>query len=298
MRDGRVVRPPGSSASHDGGGWTEDETVEANTTPGYLIETGTSEGRLVELLRSATAILIASLVVGLVLGGIGARILMLIARLLAPERRSLVTEAGAVVGEVTFGGTAFLIVFVGILTAVAIGVTIAVASPWVGWARRAEGLLLGFILLVVYSPTILDPGNFDFLVLGDEVVTVGLIVAMFVGCGVAAVFLRDRLLRRLPVEDTLGRGSAYLPAGILGLVGVSILFVGLAIPDAFGMDAFDPTTMLFFLLTALSIAVWIWWVRTGSTPPIVVRILGYGTLVAIVVVGGQRLIDDVARIVP
>ena len=56
----------------------------------------TVEARLVELCRQTTAILIAALAAGMVFGGIGARVFMLAARLLAPERRGAITEAGNV----------------------------------------------------------------------------------------------------------------------------------------------------------------------------------------------------------
>jgi hypothetical protein len=58
-----------------------------------LHDPDTRDARLVETGREATAMLIGALVGGIIVGGIGTRVFMLVARLLAPERRGMITGA-------------------------------------------------------------------------------------------------------------------------------------------------------------------------------------------------------------
>lgn len=255
------------------------------------------EARLVELFRQLTAILIASVLTGILVGGLGARAFMLVTRLLAPERRGFITEAQARVGEVTIAGSFFLIVLVGAIAAMAIGVMLAVSDPWIKWAGPLSGLVVGILLLTTFNALILDPGNFDFALLGDQAVTVGMIAFLFVVGGTAAFWLRNRVLDRLPQYDSLGgEGFGYIPGAALGAVGVSLLLTVISVPSN-RADGSLPTIISFVALIGITLIDRGWWIRTGGTSPLGVRVLGYCVLAVLFTLGGVQLVSAIDRIV-
>ena len=255
---------------------------------------------MVEVARNATAILLASLAGGFVFAGLGSRAFMFVARLLAPERRGVITEAQARVGEVTFAGTFFLIFFGALLGSIAIGWTIAGLEPWLEWTRRFLGPAIGVALLLVFSGIVLDPDNFDFALLGDEVITIAMIGVLFVGGGWAAVWIRDRLLDRLPVRESfVGRGAAYLPAILLGF-GAFVLLLGLigAPSDQSGFHQSPLVIALFLAVIIVSLVDSFMWVAHGAPSPAAVRITGYALTLLLVAAGTVHLVDVVRAIVP
>jgi hypothetical protein len=266
-------------------------------TTDLTVPTTGAEARLAELLRQSTAILIASLITGLLVGGVGARIFMLIARLLAPEKRGFITEAEARVGEVTAIGSLFLILFIGVFAAIAIGVMIFVSGPWTAWAGTFTGPVVGVLLLVTFNALVLDPGNFDFALLGDEVPTVAMIAMLFVACGVGAVWLRNRFLGSLPRHPNLsGMGSGYVPAALLGVVGFLLLIVLLLTVDN-RADGAIPTIVSFIVLSLVTVVDRGWWVKEGKESPLAVRVAGYAALLSLTMVGSAQLVTSIDRIV-
>ncbi len=262
-------------------------------------DTGTKNARIVETGRQATAILAGALVAGFIVGGIGTRVFMLAARLLAPERRGVITEAGARVGEVTVGGSVFLIVFGGLFASIAIGWTLAVCRPWLGWTGRFFGLAVGIVLLLAFNAVVLDPDNFDFAVLGDQAITVAMISMLFLAAGPVAVWFGDRVLPRLPVHRSFsGSGSAYLPALLLSLVGVTLLIGVLGAPSEDGLSRDIALGAVFFALVVITIADRAVWIARGSESPIALRIAGYSAMGAVVAIGLLRYVEAVAAIVP
>jgi hypothetical protein len=264
-----------------------------------VVDTGTREARLVETGRQATAILIGAVVSGILVAGFGARLFMLVARLLAPERRGFITEAQARVGEVTAGGTFFLVLFVGLFGAIAIGWTLAVAEQWLGWAGRFLGVAVGVMLLLVFGRVVLEPTNFDFALLGDEEVTIAMISILYVLGGVLAVWVRDRALARLPAESSFsGRGGAYLPAGILAMVGLTLLLSLMSLPGDEGLSGVRSLVIPFATLVVITLADRLVWIARGVRSPTLLRIAGFVVTSLLVVLGGIRYVEAAVGIVP
>lgn len=261
------------------------------------IATGPPESRFVHLARESTAILIGAVVAGFLAGGLGSRLMMLGARLLAPERRGFFTEAGNRVGEVTFEGSLFLIIFIGLFTSLAVGITLAVVGVWVPLERPWSGVLVGAILLALFSPTILDPGNFDFDLLGDQAITVAVIVAMFLAAGVLATVVRDRLKARMPEPTTLRDGAVFVPAAVLGAVAILLLFAGLGAPAEDGTTDLDLVVVLFALLVVVTIVDRILWIVRGKRRAKMISLMGWALFGATAIAGLVRLVSDIAAIV-
>ena len=139
-------------------------------------------------LRGFAAVFVAGGVAGVVVGGLGSRIAMRIAALTARDvAQGLTTEAGATIGRITFEGTAFLVVAVGIGTAL-IGTAFYLATlPWLPRRRTLRAMAFGGLELVVFGTVLLDPGNPDFTILGRPLLNVLVLGSLFVLHGVALV---------------------------------------------------------------------------------------------------------------
>src|SRR4029453_3780105 len=123
---------------------------------------------------------------------LGSRIAMRIAALTARDvAQGLTTEARATIGRLTFEGTAFLVVAVGIGTAL-IGTAFYLATlPWLPRRRTLRALAFGVLELVVFGTVVLDPGNRDFTILGRPVLNVLILGSLFVLHGGALVLLLE-----------------------------------------------------------------------------------------------------------
>lgn len=95
---------------------------------------------------------IASLLSGVVFGGIGGRLVMsLSARAAGPEVVGRLTENGNAIGEFTVGGTIALIVFVGLLGGMLASVAVVASEPWLRWLGPFRGVGLGVVVLAIYG---------------------------------------------------------------------------------------------------------------------------------------------------
>jgi hypothetical protein len=150
---------------------------------------------------------------GVLVGGIGSRIAMRIAALTAPDAaQGLTTEAGATIGRITFEGTAFLVVAVGIGSAL-VGTAFYLATlPWLPRRRTPRALAFGFLELVVFGTVLLDPGNPDFTILGRPLLDVLVLASLFVLHGVALVMLVEPSGRLVSAVARGGRWRARLVA--------------------------------------------------------------------------------------
>ena len=155
---------------------------------------------------------VAGGIAGVVVGGLGSRIAMRIAALTARDvAQGLSTEAGATIGRITFEGTAFLVVAVGIGTAL-VGTAFYLATlPWLPRRRPLRAIAFGGLELVVFGTVLLDPGNPDFTILGRPLLNVLVLGSLFVLHGVALV-LAHRAERPARVG---GRARARWRAGLV-----------------------------------------------------------------------------------
>jgi hypothetical protein len=156
-------------------------------------------------------VFVAGGVAGVAVGGIGSRIAMRIAAVTARDvAQGLTTDAGATIGRITFEGTAFLVVAVGIGTAL-VGTAFYLATlPWLPRRRRLRALAFGGLELVVFGTVLLDPGNPDFTILGRPLLNVLVLGSLFVLHGVALVLLVEPSGHLVSVVARGGRRRARL----------------------------------------------------------------------------------------
>lgn len=246
-------------------------------------------------LRGFAAVFVAGGLAGVVVGGLGSRIAMRIAALTARDAaQGLTTEAGATIGRITFEGTAFLVVAVGIGTAL-IGTAFYLATlPWLPRRRAVRALAFGGLELVVFGTVLLDPGNPDFTILGRPLLNVLVLGSLFVLHGVALVLLVEPSGRLVSAVSSGPRWRA-------GLVDVgTFLAMGLTALGAFALVAratgWETVAMIVLLGCAAGLTV----LDPHRTRPITrpaLRIAGSVSLGLVTISGIVGLVDAVTTIV-
>jgi len=173
---------------------------------------------------------------------------MRIAALAAPDSvQGIQTEAGATVGEITLGGTMFLLLFAGVGSALAGTAFYLGARPWLPQRRSVRALAFGGLELTVFGTIVLDAGNRDFTILGRPLLNVSVFAALFVLHGILLVLLIEpagRLVAaaagegrwRGAIVDSVSAGAAALTvlAAILLAVQSGARSNGLAMLTLFG----------------------------------------------------------------
>ena len=148
--------------------------------------------RVTSALRPLAGCLAAGLAVGLVVAGLGSRLVMRILALVDEDARGIITENGNIVGEITFEGTMGLIVFVGLPTGFVAGMIVFAVRRWLPTRFAWRGLALSVVLLGLLGGTVIDADNFDFLFLDPAGLAVALFGLLFFATGYALAPLADR----------------------------------------------------------------------------------------------------------
>jgi hypothetical protein len=186
-------------------------------------------------LRRTAIAAVASGVAGVLVGGLGSRLVMRIAAIAAPEARGLLTENGNVIGEVTLAGTIALLVVGGIGSAIVGAGAIVIFDPWLPRRTVARGLVLGGFLLAFGGSIVIDAANPDFVVLGHRMLTVVLFAALFPAFGLVASGAAAWLDRRIPAAASFSFRQWALTM-IVGLPVVpGVIGVALAVAPGYGL---------------------------------------------------------------
>jgi hypothetical protein len=189
------------------------------------------------------------------------------------------------VGEITLEGTAGLVAFAGVGSAlVGIGMFL-VTRIWLPRAWLPRGLALGALTMVVFGTGVIDPSNADFVILGNRALNVWMFAALFPIAGVAMSWLVDRLERRAARGDPRVRPSHLLalPVGVLGAAATFAPTGARSVPGA--------------ALLALAVSVGLLRVRGSAGLAARVRLAGYPLLAWLFVDGTVGFADAVRTIV-
>jgi len=170
----------------------------------------------------------AGAVAGFVAGGMGSRLAMRILALTSPNVEGASTEAEAIVGEITAGGTFFLILF-GTALGVGGGLAYLALRRWL--PTRGRGFAFGLLLLALVSPLLVDPNNKDFYILEPAWLAITMFAALPLLFGLIVAPLQATLEPFFTRDRTRGATIAVLVLGLLplGLGGPVAVAVVLAI---------------------------------------------------------------------
>jgi hypothetical protein len=189
--------------------------------------------------QAAGACALAGAIAGVVVGGVGGRLVMLVSgemyRREHPHMRIRTESSGRLVGDFTWSGT-FELIGQGMVLGLIGGLIYLVARRWLPRSSRYEGLLFGVLLLLLAGVTVISADNADFDRFGSPVVNVLMFASLFVLYGMAVGPLARwsaRLASRRRGQSGVIRfaiGSALALMGGLGLL-IVVLMVAFGVVE-------------------------------------------------------------------
>ena len=170
------------------------------------------------LMRSLAVGTLSGFVAGLIAGGVGSRIAMRIVAITAGDAdQGAITDAEATVGEITAGGTAFVI-FIGGGAGALGGLLYLAARRWLADAGRWRGLVFGLLLLATFGSVIIEADNPDFDRFGYRTLNIAMFAALFIIFGLLVAPLFERIEQGLPRISLRPSGLGALAAYGFGLL--------------------------------------------------------------------------------
>jgi hypothetical protein len=220
---------------------------------------------------------------GMLVAGVLGRIAMRISGFLSrPDLIGVETSNGNRVGEITFGGTLAIALFVGIPAGILGAALFASAEPWLRRYRPWQGVAFGLGLLIAAGFIFIEPGNFDFQRFGSTPVNIATFAALFVAFGALTAWLFDRIRRA--IADTDSRPSALEILAWLAAIAVAVLSV-LLFTSVGGAD--DPALLLLFAAVTLVPAL-VRWRRLPAA-------IAYAAFALPVLVGAFRTLTGISQ---
>jgi len=173
-------------------------------------------------LRTVGVAAVTGVGTGVVVAGLGGRLVMKIIALAAAPATGRVTANGNTVGDFTFEGTLSIILFSGLLFGIIGGLLYLSLRPWLASLGPWRGLAYGVAVLALMGHTVFDPDNFDFRVFGSTGVNLALFALLFIGFGLVIAPAFERL------ATAAERSPAAAAIAWLGML-PAILFVALGL---------------------------------------------------------------------
>jgi len=183
-----------------------------------------------EILREITRGGIAGLIAGVLVAGVGGRLVMRLAALLVPGSAGAVTENGNRIGDITAGGTFALILFIGLLFGSLAGSLWVTLRPWLPSAAGLRALVSIPITVALGTRGLVDGTNRDFIVLEGSALVVASLVALVALFGPTLVLAERWLDARLPHA---GPDDARVIAGYGVITMIGLMLTVLAVVPAY-----------------------------------------------------------------
>lgn len=142
--------------------------------------------------------LLGGMAAGILVGGVGGRLIMRILAMLNEEKTGVMTGNGNLSGDISVGGTLAVVVFVGIVGGLVGGAVYVVIRRWLPGDGLLKGLAYGLVLTCLFGSVLFDPDNVDFVLFGPKQLTDALFALLFPLYGVVASLVIERLDRYVP----------------------------------------------------------------------------------------------------
>lgn len=198
-----------------------DTMVSARTPVAANMSEQTEVSPTGEVLRDIARGGISGAIVGIVVGGLGARVVMRVVAILHPDAVGALTENGNRIGDITMGGTVFLLLF-GLISGAIAGVLWVIVSPWIPGRTGVRALLTTGIAIAIGTPLLIIGRNPDFVILDHDPMVVLLLVALVGMVGLSMALLDSWLDRRLP-HAMVGRRSPAAFYAFVTLMGAVLV---------------------------------------------------------------------------
>ena len=203
--------------------------------------------------------------------------------------RGALTENGNRVGDITGDGTLALLLFGGLFAGLAGGPLLFALRAVL--PRRFLPLSISIVLLALAGTQVIDPGNSDFVILGDRALNVAMFAALFALHAVIAVWLAERLERWLLRPPLIHIAPLALVATIVG-IGLGLLAAPAVVLNAGGLAGTTGTVTLVVTLVLGTVVALDVGEASRRALPAARLVLAIGTAVGLV-----RLATDVTTIV-
>ncbi len=254
---------------------------------------GTLSDRLIGRTRWIAIRGLAGVTSGVLVLGIGGRLVMLASRLLHPETTGRLTENGNRIGDFTVEGTLALLVFGGLAGGLFASVVWTIVKDWV----PDNSLLVGLGAVAMGGFLLVEADNPDFQILSPPGLDLVLLLSLVFLFGVVLHRVDSVLERRLPSFRRVLSTAFY---SLLVLVGVPLViptFGNFVSSDFCGCEPPPVWTGVLLAVTAVA-TIW-WWIldlRGAESPPAHVRLLGRVATGAAVLAGGVHLTAQIVTI--
>jgi hypothetical protein len=240
----------------------------------------------VDVIRDIARGGISGIIVGLLVAGLGGRLVMRLATILHEDTVGRFTENGEVIGNITLSGTIALMVFGGLGMGLVAGTIWVIVSPWIPGKGLARSFATALAAVALGTPLLVQRFNPDFAVLGHDPLVVVLLVGLvgLVGFSIALVdgALDSRLPR--PIRWTRISTVVYLVISLIGLLLILPAVIAILLDQS---DYRAPIRVGWALgvVGACTLAWWVLRVQGRSEPPKALRLAGTVSLLVAVVLG-------------
>lgn len=239
-----------------------------------------------EVLRDIARGGIAGVIVGLLVAGLGGRLVMRLATILNEDTVGIFTENGEVIGKITLNGTLALMTFGGLGMGLMAGTIWVIVSPWIPGGGLARALVTAIAAIALGTPALVQRTNPDFAILGHDPVVVALLVGLVALVGFSIALVDGALDARLPRPLQWKRISTtvYLIITLMGLV----LIVPLVVAILVDQSDYRAPIRAGWALAVVGACTLTWWVlrmQGRSAPPKALRLAGTVSLLVAVVLG-------------
>lgn len=229
---------------------------------------------------------IAGIIVGLVVAGLGGRLVMRLAAILHANAAGMPTENGEVIGRITLEGTLALLIFGGLGMGLMAGTIWVIVGPWIPGRGLPRAIATAAAAIALGTPPLVQRFNPDFVILDHDPFVVALLVGLVGLVGMSIALVDGALDARLPLPR---RGihiatTVYLAISLIGLV----LIVPVVIAILLDQPDYRAPIRAGWALAVVGLCTVTWWILrvTGrSVPPMVLRAAGMVSLVAAIALG-------------
>ena len=255
---------------------------------------------IVSVLRDVSRGALAGLIVGVVVLGVGGRLVMRLAALLDPSSAGRLTENGNRIGDVTLEGTVVLVIFGGVLVGAAASVIWVAIEQWIPGRALIRATLAMPIAVALTGFQLVRPENRDFLILEPVVPILFLLLGLVAIAGFAFAFVADWLDLRLPPPPRR-LSPAVVVYVLMLLAGVPFVILAARIylePGFAVRNAPVGAGVAVVAVGVVTVVSWLVRIATGRRePPRALRVLGGGALAVAVATGTWLLTGQIAQVV-
>jgi hypothetical protein len=238
---------------------------------------------------------LSGIIVGLLVGGIGGRLVMRLATIRHEDAVGIFTDNGEVIGHITINGTLALMVFGGMGMGFVAGTIWVIVRPWLPETPAARAITTAVAAVAIGTPTVIQRTNPDFVVLRHDPVVVALLIGLVGLTGLSIAVVDGALDARLP--RPVGPGGAAAAYTVIALAGL-VLILPAVVSILLAQSEYDAAIRLGWALAVVGACTAAWWALRAngrSAPPIGLRIVATGALVAAVALGVVTSLPHVLR---